>query len=316
MKLNDSIAIVTGAASGIGLATAQALAQAGATVVLGDIADDKGEQAAAAIRAAGHRAEYLRCDVTDAASVNAFRDAVLARHGRVDIVANVAGWGKIQPFLENDDAFIERVVDLNFMGTLRVVRAFLPAMIERKHGKIVNVSSDAGRVGSTGETVYSGAKGGVIAFTKGLARETGKAAGGPKVVAEMMKHADKATEGRIFDDLEQRDPELAGSIRAMLFTFEDCLQFDNRSMQTLLKEVAREDLLLALKTASPALSEKIFANVSSRAAEILREDLSSSGPARLKDVEAAQQRIVAAVRDLEADGKLVVAGGASGDVLV
>ena len=152
---------------------------------------------------------------------------------------------------------------------------------------------------------------------KGLARETGKAAGGPKVVAEMMKHADKTTEGRIFEDLEQRDPELAGSIRAMLFTFEDCLQFDNRSMQTLLKEVAREDLLLALKTASPALSEKIFANVSSRAAEILREDLSSSGPARLKDVEAAQQRIVAAVRDLEADGKLVVAGsGGGGDVLV
>jgi flagellar motor switch protein FliG len=151
---------------------------------------------------------------------------------------------------------------------------------------------------------------------KGLARETGKSAGGPKVVAEMMKHADKATEGRIFEDLEQRDPELATSIRAMLFTFEDCLQFDNRSMQTLLKEVAREDLLLALKTASPALSEKIFANVSSRAAEILREDLSSSGPARLKDVEAAQQRIVGAVRDLEADGKLVVAGGASDDVLV
>ena len=171
MKLNDSIAIVTGAASGIGLATAQALAQAGATVVLGDIADDKGEQAATALRAAGLRADYLRCDVTDAASVNAFRDAVLARHGRVDIVANVAGWGKIQPFLENDDAFIERVVDLNFMGTLRVVREFLPAMIERKHGKFVNVSSDAGRVGSTGETVYSGAKGGVIAFTKGLARE-------------------------------------------------------------------------------------------------------------------------------------------------
>jgi 2-hydroxycyclohexanecarboxyl-CoA dehydrogenase len=171
MKLNDSIAIVTGAASGIGLATAQGLAQAGAIVVLGDIADDKGEQAAAAIRAAGQHAEYLRCDVTDAASVNAFRDTVLARHGRVDIVANVAGWGKIQPFLENDDAFIDRVVELNFMGTLRVVRAFLPGMVERKRGKIVNVSSDAGRVGSTGETVYSGAKGGVIAFTKGLARE-------------------------------------------------------------------------------------------------------------------------------------------------
>jgi flagellar motor switch protein FliG len=151
---------------------------------------------------------------------------------------------------------------------------------------------------------------------KGLARETGKSAGGPKVVAEMMKHADKTTEGRIFENLEQRDPELAATVRGMLFTFEDCLQFDNRSMQTLLKEVAREDLLLALKTASPALSEKIFANVSSRAAEILREDLSSSGPARLKDVEAAQQRIVAAVRDLEADGKLVVAGSGGDDVLV
>jgi 2-hydroxycyclohexanecarboxyl-CoA dehydrogenase len=171
MKLNDSVAIVTGAASGIGLATAQGLAQAGAAVVLGDIADDKGEQAAAAIRAEGQRAEYLRCDVTDPASVAAFRDAVLARHGRVDIVANVAGWGKIQPFLDNDDEFIARVIELNFMGTVRVVRAFLPVMIERKHGKIVNVSSDAGRVGSTGETVYSGAKGGVIAFTKGLARE-------------------------------------------------------------------------------------------------------------------------------------------------
>ena len=151
---------------------------------------------------------------------------------------------------------------------------------------------------------------------KGLARETGKAAGGPKVVAEMMKHADKTTEGRIFEDLEQRNPELAATVRGMLFTFEDCLQFDNRSMQTLLKDVAREDLLLALKTASPALSEKIFANVSSRAAEILREDMSSSGPARLRDVEAAQQRIVASVRDLETDGKLVIAGSGGGDVLV
>src|SRR5690606_39283901 len=134
MKLNDKIAIVTGAASGIGLATAQALAQAGAAVVLGDIAGDKGEQAAAELRAAGCRADFVRCDVTDDASVAAFRDAVLARHGRCDIVANVAGWGKIQPFLENDDAFISKVMELNFMGPLRIVRAFLPGMIERKSG--------------------------------------------------------------------------------------------------------------------------------------------------------------------------------------
>lgn len=174
MKLDDRIAIVTGAASGIGLATARRLAEAGATVMLGDIDDARGEQAAADLRAAGLRADYAHCNVTDDASVAAFRDATLQRHDHVDIVANVAGWGKIQPFLENDDAFITKVVELNFMGPLRIVRAFLPQMVERKQGKIVNVSSDAGRVGSLGETVYSGAKGGVIAFTKGLARETAR----------------------------------------------------------------------------------------------------------------------------------------------
>lgn len=174
MKLDDRIAIVTGAASGIGLATAQALAAAGATAVLADIDDARGEAAAAELRAAGLRADYLHCDVTDDGSVATFRDQTLQRHERVDIVANVAGWGKIQPLLENDDAFITKVVQLNFMGPLRIVRAFLPGMIERKCGKIVNVSSDAGRVGSLGETVYSGAKGGVIALTKGLARETAR----------------------------------------------------------------------------------------------------------------------------------------------
>ncbi len=151
---------------------------------------------------------------------------------------------------------------------------------------------------------------------KGLMREAGGARGGPKAVAEIMKHADKATEARILDDLESRDPALVGEIRGLLFTFEDCIQLDNRSMQALLKEVAREDLLLALKTASPALSEKIFANVSSRAAEILREDMAASGPARLKDVEAAQARVVATLRELEAEGKVVIAGSGKDDVLV
>ena len=88
-----------------------------------------------------------------------------------------------------------------------------------------------------------------------------------------------------------------------MFTFEDCLRLDTRSLQTLLKEVTREDLLLALKTASPALSEKVFANISSRAAEILREDMGSSGPVRLRDVEAAQSRIIATLRELEARGQ-------------
>jgi flagellar motor switch protein FliG len=151
---------------------------------------------------------------------------------------------------------------------------------------------------------------------KGLLRPSASALGGLKAVAEMMNHADKGLEERIFAELEKRDSALAESIRRLMFTFEDCIRLDNRSMQTLLKEVAREDLLLALKTASPALSEKIFANVSSRAAEILREDMASSGPVRLKDVEAAQLKIVAALRELEGDGRVIVAGSGKDDVIV
>ena len=98
-------------------------------------------------------------------------DAVLARYGRVDILVNAAGWGKTMPFVESDDAFWEKVISLNFVGPMRLTRALLPQMLERKAGRIVNVSSDAGRVGSLGETVYSGAKAGLIGFTKGLARE-------------------------------------------------------------------------------------------------------------------------------------------------
>lgn len=149
-----------------------------------------------------------------------------------------------------------------------------------------------------------------------LLRPRGRAVGGPKAVAELMNCADKTVEARIFERMETRDPELVSTIRNLMFTFEDCMKLDNRSLQALLKEVAREDLLLALKTASPELSAKIFSNVSSRAAEILREDMASAGPVKLKDVEAAQLKIIAVLRELEAEGKIVVAGGGKDDVLV
>lgn len=171
MRIDDRIAIVTGAASGIGLATAEALAAAGAHVVLGDIATENGENAEMALRAKGFRVRFLQLDVTDAASIDAFKKEVLAWQPRVDIIANVAGWGKIQPFVENTPEFWRKVVDLNLMGPIAVTRAFLDGMIERKSGKVIVVASDAGRVGSLGETVYSAAKGGAIAFTKSLARE-------------------------------------------------------------------------------------------------------------------------------------------------
>lgn len=164
--------VVTGAASGIGRATASAFAAAGAHVLLGDIAVTAGEATAAALRAAGGRADFIALDVTDPASIEQFR-AGTARVGgeAVDVVANVAGWGKVEPFVQNTPEFWRRVIDLNLLGPITVTRAFLDPMIERRSGRIVNVASDAGRVGSLGETVYAGAKGGVIAFTKSLARE-------------------------------------------------------------------------------------------------------------------------------------------------
>lgn len=172
MKFNGKTAIVTGAASGIGLATAEAFAEAGARVFLADIAREKGAAAAAAIRAKGQGAEYVPLDVTDDASIAACAEAVQGRIGAVDIIVNGAGWGKVTPFWETTPEFWSKVIELNFVGPMKVVKAFLPKMMERKSGKIVNISSDAGRVGSLGETIYSGAKGGLLAFTKSLARET------------------------------------------------------------------------------------------------------------------------------------------------
>jgi len=171
MKLDGKIAVISGAASGIGRATAEAFARAGAQVILADINAAGGEAAAEAIRAGGGGADFLPVDLADPASIEAFGAAALARHGRVDIVANVAGWGKAEPFVKNTPDFWRKIIDLNLLGTIHLTRAFLDPMIERRSGKIVNVASDAGRVGSLGESVYSGTKGGVIAFTKGLARE-------------------------------------------------------------------------------------------------------------------------------------------------
>ncbi len=174
MKLADKTAIITGAGSGIGAATAKKMAQEGAHVFIGDINRDNGEAVAAEIRESGGQADYVYLDVTDQASIEACRDKIESAKGGVDIIANVAGWGKIQPFVENTPEFWQQVVNINFMGPIMVARAFLDKMIERGSGKIVNISSDAGRVGSLGESVYSGAKGGIIAFSKSLAREVSR----------------------------------------------------------------------------------------------------------------------------------------------
>ena len=174
MSLQDKVAVVTGAASGIGRATASALAAEGARVVVADVDRAKGEAAAAELRAEGRRADYVHVDMTDPASIDAFAVEVQQRFGPVDVLVNGAGWGKTQPFLEGTPEFWGKLVALNFVGPMQLTKALLPRMMEKGGGKIVNVASDAGRVGSLGETVYSGAKGGLIAFTKSLARETAR----------------------------------------------------------------------------------------------------------------------------------------------
>ncbi len=174
MTFKDKVAVITGAASGIGRATAQTLADEGARVVVADVDAARGEAAAAEIRAQGRSAVFMAVDMTDTASIDAFGVAVQAQLGAVDVLVNGAGWGRTAPFWEGTPDFWAKLVALNFVGPMQLTKALLPAMIERGSGRIVNVSSDAGRVGSLGETVYSGAKGGLIAFTKSLAREVAR----------------------------------------------------------------------------------------------------------------------------------------------
>ena len=174
MTLDDKTAVVTGAASGIGRATATALADAGARVIIADINREQGEATAAMLRDRGRKADFLAVDMTDAASIAAFAEAVQARHGTIDILVNGAGWGRTHPFWEGTPELWSTLTALNLVGPMTLVKALLPRMMERKAGRIVNIASDAGRVGSLGETVYAAAKGGLIAFTKSLARETAR----------------------------------------------------------------------------------------------------------------------------------------------
>jgi len=142
------------------------------------------------------------------------------------------------------------------------------------------------------------------------------ALGGVQPVAEMLNVMDKNTEQSIMSRLEEKDPLLAEEIRKLMFVFEDIAKIDDRGIQLLLKEVPNDRLLLALKNANEDIRNKIFKNISSRAAEMLREDLANMGPARLSDVESAQQEVVNVARRLEAEGKIIIARGGTEDAMV
>ena len=174
MRLDGKIALVTGGVSGIGKATALEFARQGARVIVADVNRDGGAATVAEAEAAGLAVEYMVLDLADLASIDACAASVLERHGRVDVLVNAAGWDRIQPFLENTSEFMDRVLAINLRGPIGLTQKLVPAMAAAGYGKIVNVASDAGRVGSLGETVYAGAKGGMIAFTKSLAREVAR----------------------------------------------------------------------------------------------------------------------------------------------
>jgi 2-hydroxycyclohexanecarboxyl-CoA dehydrogenase len=171
MEMQGQTVIVTGGASGIGKATAFLLAREGARVFVGDVDETGGRAAVAEGAADGLAIQYLPLDLTDPPSIEIFATEIHQRAERVDGLVNGAGWDQIQPFLENPPEMWDRLIAINLMGAVRLTRDVLPPMVAAHAGKIVNISSDAGRVGSMGETVYAAAKGGLIAFTKSLARE-------------------------------------------------------------------------------------------------------------------------------------------------
>jgi len=166
-RLEDKIAIVTGGGQGIGQAIAGKLAAEGATVVVTDLDEASAKETAAALPGA----IAIRTDVTDRQGVQAMAGRVVEQFGRVDVLVNNAGWDKASSFVDSDPADWDRAIAVNLYGVLHTCKAVLPLMAERGSGAVVNLGSDAGRVGSSGEAVYSAAKGGIIAFTKSLARE-------------------------------------------------------------------------------------------------------------------------------------------------
>lgn len=171
-KLDQKVSIVTGAGRGIGRGIAEKLASEGAIVVVTDVDEQSAVNTAKELEGGEVRGHLgLRVDVTDRQSVAAMVATVTEQFGRIDVLVNNAGWDKVGPFVDSDEADWDRVIAINLYGVLNTSKAVLPIMAAQGHGHVVNLGSDAGRVGSSGEAVYSAAKGGVIAFTKAVARE-------------------------------------------------------------------------------------------------------------------------------------------------
>ncbi|MFJ7970079.1 SDR family NAD(P)-dependent oxidoreductase [Psychrobacillus sp. NPDC096389] len=169
--MTNKVAFITGAGRGIGRQIALTLAAKNITTIVSDVNDANANETVSLIERAGGEAIAVYCDVTKLSSVEEAVQEAVSKLGRIDILVNNAGWDKIEPFLKSEPSTWETILNINLLGQIHTCKTILPLMIENGYGKIVNISSDSGRVGSSGEAVYSAAKGGVIAFTKTLARE-------------------------------------------------------------------------------------------------------------------------------------------------
>ncbi|ABE38778.1 2-hydroxycyclohexane-1-carbonyl-CoA dehydrogenase [Rhodopseudomonas palustris BisB5] len=170
-RLQNKTVVITGGGGGIGGATCRKFAQEGAKVAVLDLNLEAAEKVAAEIRASGGVAEAFKCDIADRASVDAAVAATQTKLGPIDVLVNNAGWDIFKPFTKSDPGEWEKLIAINLTGALHMHHAILPGMVERRYGRIVNVASDAARVGSSGEAVYAACKGGLVAFSKTIARE-------------------------------------------------------------------------------------------------------------------------------------------------
>lgn len=170
-RFENKTVVVTGGGGGIGGATSRRFGLEGARVAVFDLNLAAAEQVAAQIRAAGATALALLCDITDRDSVNAALAATEEALGPIDVLVNNAGWDVFKPFTKTEPAQWDKLIAINLVGALHLHHAVLPGMAARKAGRIVNIASDAARVGSSGEAVYAACKGGLVAFSKTIARE-------------------------------------------------------------------------------------------------------------------------------------------------
>ena len=170
-RFENQTVIVTGGGGGIGGATCRRFAAEGASVAVFDLNLDAAEKVAAGIRTEGGRAQAFRCDITERASVDAAVVEAEKSLGPIDVLVNNAGWDVFKPFTKTEPAQWDKLIAINLTGALHMHHAVLPGMAARRKGRIVNIGSDAARVGSSGEAVYAACKGGLVAFSKTIARE-------------------------------------------------------------------------------------------------------------------------------------------------